>query len=320
MFDMHYDLLTLAYVCYVKQDFTYLKNWCSAYREDNVKGVFANLYFMSKEEMIEELDPNYVQETVPIIDMFKISKEIIETVLPNTKILYSIEGCDYLEVEELEALYEAGLHSILPVWNEENKYASGNRSKKGLTEAGKKLLDQAITLGIGIDLSHANENSFFDIINYIKTHSNKEEVVVYASHSNARDLCTRTRNLTVDEIKALQEVGGTVGVFANRNFVVEEKDQATPQQQTKYLAHINYMVKRMGIDHVALATDDMDFCKEADPEYGHLAIFPYQNISSEIHTLLETTYSEEECQKLLYTNAENIYNKLINKKLKRRRI
>lgn len=323
MFDMHYDLLTLAYTSYLKQDFTYLEEWIKAYHSNNVTGVFANLYFMSQKEMIEELDPNYYQEEISVPHMFKISKEIIETLLPDTNIIYSIEGCDYLEVEELEDLYELGLRSILPVWNEENKYASGNRSEKGLTEEGKKLLDKAISLGIGIDLSHANEKSFFDMINYIKNHKDSKNAIVYASHSNARSLCDRPRNLTDEQIEAMKEVDGTIGVFSNRNFVVEghEKETVTTQEkEARYLKHINHIVDKLDINHVALSTDDMDFCSYADEEYKEVVIFPYSTITPRLMNLLKTQYDEESSEKLLYKNASKIYTKLITKETKGKEI
>ena len=71
MFDMHYDLLSVAYVCYLKNDYSYLEQWCKFYNDDNVKGVIANLYFMSKDEMKEELHPDYYRDDVPVVSMFQ---------------------------------------------------------------------------------------------------------------------------------------------------------------------------------------------------------------------------------------------------------
>ena len=155
MFDMHYDLLSVAYCCYLKGDYSYLEEWCKAYRDNNVRGVVGNLYFMSLDEMKEELHPNYYREDVSVCDMFRISTNIIKEMLPDTELMFSIEGCDFLDVSDLEELYDMGLRNILPVWNNQNEYGSGNRSQEGLTEKGKKLLDKAISLGISIDLSHA---------------------------------------------------------------------------------------------------------------------------------------------------------------------
>ena len=70
MFDTHYDLLTIAYNSYIKNDYSYLKKISNYFRDNNVKGVIANLYFMSREEMIEELSPNYYQDSVSVYDMF----------------------------------------------------------------------------------------------------------------------------------------------------------------------------------------------------------------------------------------------------------
>lgn len=214
MFDMHYDLLTVAYVCYLKNDYTYLEKWCQSYRDDNVVGVIANLYFMSEEEMRRELHPNYFQKNVSVVEMFRISTEIVRKFLPHTFLVYSIEGCDYLEVSELEELHELGLRNILPVWNHPNRYGSGKFGHYGLTEEGKKLMDEAIRLGISIDLSHANKKTFYDIIDYLeeKRRENKKFFVL-ASHSNARVLCNRSRNLEDDQILKIGKLDGMIGVL-----------------------------------------------------------------------------------------------------------
>ena len=321
MFDMHYDLLTAAYIAYLKNDFQALKDWCLAYNNDNVKGLIANLYFMSKQEMKEELHPKYYQENVSVTEMFKIAKEIVEFLLPDTEIIYSIEGCDYLEVADLEELYRLGLRSILPVWNEQNQYASGNRSNEGLTEKGKKLIDKAVTLGMAIDLSHANVKSFYDIINYLKIKQKEEyNPIVYASHSNSRLLCNRDRNLYDEQIKALKDIGGMIGIFSNRNFIVpEEKRYQIAEEEKKkyYLQHINHVVDIIGIDYVGLSTDDMNFCSEVDSEYKDVAIYNYKNIKKELIDTLSKNYSNEDIDKILYFNMKNNYDKLVNNNIKR---
>ena len=54
MFDMHYDLLSVAYCCYLKKDYSYLEEWCKAYRDNNVRGVVCNLYFSSNSNYIQD--------------------------------------------------------------------------------------------------------------------------------------------------------------------------------------------------------------------------------------------------------------------------
>lgn len=317
MFDAHYDLLSIAYVCYLKNDYSYLEERIESYRNDNVQGVIANLYFMSEEEMKEELHPKYYQKEVSVVEMFRISTEIIKSYLPNTDLIFSIEGCDFLETSDLDELYSLGLRNILPVWNNKNKYASGNRSNQGLTEEGKCLLEKAIELGISIDLSHANKKSFDDITSYLmEKKAAGEDFFVMASHSNARSICTRERNLEDDQLLAIKELNGLVGVFSNRNFIVPESLKEKVNQQEKeqyYLEHINHIVDLIGIDHVVLATDDMDFCKEADAEYGEVQIYSYDNIAKNVQSTLEQRYSIEDTYQIMYGNMKQRYDMINNK-------
>lgn len=317
MFDAHYDLLSIAYVCYLKNDYSYLEERIKSYRNDNVQGVIANLYFMSEEEMKEELHPKYYQKEVSVVEMFRISTEIIKSYLPNTDLIFSIEGCDFLETSDLDELYSLGLRNILPVWNNKNKYASGNRSNQGLTEEGKCLLEKAIELGISIDLSHANKKSFDDITSYLmKKKAAGEDFFVMASHSNARSICERERNLEDDQLLAIKELNGLVGVFSNRNFIVPEslKDQVNQQEKEQYyLEHINHIVDLIGIGHVVLATDDMDFCKEADAEYGEVQIYSYDNIAKNVQSTLEQRYSIEDTYQIMYGNMKQRYDMINNK-------
>ena len=317
MFDAHYDLLSIAYVCYLKNDYSYLEERIKSYRNDNVQGVIANLYFMSEEEMKEELHPKYYQKEVSVVEMFRISTEIIKSYLPNTDLIFSIEGCDFLETSDLDELYSLGLRNILPVWNNKNKYASGSRSNQGLTEEGKCLLEKAIELGISIDLSHANKKSFDDITSYLmEKKAAGEDFFVMASHSNARSICTRERNLEDDQLLAIKELNGLVGVFSNRNFIVPESLKEKVNQQEKeqyYLEHINHIVDLIGIDHVVLATDDMDFCKEADAEYGEVQIYSYDNIAKNVQSTLEQRYSIEDTYQIMYGNMKQRYDMINNK-------
>lgn len=322
MFDMHYDLLSVAYCCYLKKDYSYLEEWCKAYRDNNVRGVVGNLYFMSLDEMKEELHPDYYREDVSVCEMFRISTNIIKKMLPDTEFMFSIEGCDFLEVSDLEELYNLGLRNILPVWNNQNEYGSGNRSQEGLTEKGKKLLDKAISLGISIDLSHANRETFDDVISYLKEKKEAgEEFFVMASHSNARSICDRERNLEDDQILAIKELDGLVGVFSNRNFIVpnEIKNQVTQEEKEAYhLSHIEHVVNLIGVDHVGVATDDMDFCKDADYEYGEVQIYPYGEIASNLRRVLGKRYENFEVAKIMYGNMKDRYDRINNRLMKGR--
>lgn len=326
MFDTHYDLLTKLYISYKRNDFKYIEKMMKNFSESNVKGLIANLCFMSKEEMDEEYDINYYKDGDSVIDIFRIAVGLLKKYLPSDVTVFtSIEGCDYLQDEnDLVMLKELGLNAILPVWNCENKFGSGNRSNNGLTPLGKRLISKAVELNIAIDLSHANEQTFWDIINYIK--DNNLDATIYASHSNVRSLCDRDRNLKDEQIKAIANLGGFVGVMSNSGFVQfggyseREKRVGTPEYEKyinflkqKYISHIDYIKNLTGsVKNICVSTDDMVFC-ELD-SYRESPIFDYSSIANDLRKLLLEHYTLDETQSIMYKNATSYLDRISSKK------
>ena len=315
MVDTHYDLLSIAYTAYLKNDYSYLEKISHYFNENNVVGVIANLYFMSKEEMRAELHPKYYQEDVSVLEMFKSAKKVLDTYLPDVDILYSVEGPDFIKDEnELEELYYAGLNSLIIAWNTESKYASGNRSDKGVTDAGRKLFKKAMELHMGIDLSHANKKSFYDTVDLIREEQAKGvDVCCYASHSNSRSLCDRDRNLDDNQLKAIASISGLVGVFSNSHFVVSDYTLPQEKLESSYLEHIKHVASIVGLDNVMVATDDMDFCKDADPEYGEVQIYDYSSVGPSIYRTLSKGYDDDTIRKIMHDNVkEKVFSRIRN--------
>ena len=122
-------------------------------------------------------------------------------------------------LNRLYIYYEAGLRAIGLTWNETNQFATGvpGDVNRGLTQAGKDLLDAMETLGILVDVSHLNDKSFWDV----QSHTNK---IIFASHSNVRKRAGHMRNLTDDMIKAIANSGGSIGVTFADIFLSSDKD------------------------------------------------------------------------------------------------
>ena len=300
MIDLHHDLLSIMYYCYIRDDYSYLEEWIKNFNNDNVIGLLANLYFMNKDEMKEEIG----DRDIDVLEMFKISTSLFKKYLPDTKVIFSIEGCDYIkDTDELVELYNLGLRNILLVWNNPNRYGSGNRDSYGLTDEGKKFLIKAIDLGISIDLSHMNKNTFYDTIELIKEQKSLgKNVKVIASHSNCFSLCNHKRNLDDLQIKALGEVGGVLGLVSYSEFVSDSLDNL----EEDYLKHIDKAVSILGIDNVCVSSDDMIFGNVLFNE-NYKMVFDYKSINKDLRKLLSRKYSEEEIDKIMY---KNIYNKL----------
>ena len=318
MYDVHYDLLTILYSNFLeyndKKDINKALNICKKiYNDNNIKGGIINLYFMNDYEMREELGIN--EYPYDVVKMFSQSIKILnqlkkeKKINPNTDFLYSIEGCDYIKDEkELEILYDLGLRSIILVWNNENKYGSGYRSDKGLTNLGKSFLKKAVELEIIIDLSHANEKTFDDMIELLKSEkSNSKNPVIVASHSNCKTLCNRKRNLTDEQLIKLRDIGGYIGLFSNRNFVSLNTDNETIQERKeKYLDHIDYILK-LGFneDKILLSTDDMNF--SFDEIYHGLETFKLEKVNFELRQILKTRYDNEFIDKIMWKNAKKLF-------------
>ena len=304
MIDLHHDLLSIMYYAYLNNNYDYLDRWIKNFRDDNVSGLLANLYFMNPEEMKNEIG----DREIDVVEMFKKSTEIFKKYLPNYNVIFSIEGCDYIkDTNELEELFNLGLRNILLVWNNPNKYGSGNRGDYGLTELGKEFIIKAIDLGISIDLSHMNKKTFYDTVELIKEQKSLGKTVkVLASHSSCFKICEHERNLDDEQLNALKSIDGVIGIVAYDGFVRDNKHKDIDLKEL-YLEHINHAVDILGIDRVCISTDDMVFCSELfNEDFGEM-VFDYSSINIDLRDLLRTKYSSEEIDKIMF---KNIYDRL----------
>lgn len=304
MIDLHHDLLSILYYSYLRDDFSYVEKWIKHFHGNNVSGLLANMYFMNPDEMKKEMG----DRNINVVEMFGISVELFKKYLPDEKVIFSIEGCDYIkDTLELEELYKLGLRNILLVWNNPNKYGSGIRGDYGLTDDGKEFLRKAIDLGISIDLSHMNKKTFFDSIDLIREEKMLgKKVRVLASHSNCYSICSHERNLDDRQLLALRSVDGLLGIVEFDQFVRDERHKDIDLKKL-YLEHIRHAISIMGINLVGVSTDDMIFYEELfNKEFGKM-IFYYETIANEIRELLKEDYNEIEINKIMYQNA---YNKL----------
>ena len=306
MIDLHYDLLSILYYCYLKNDFSYIEEVKKRISSSGVLGIVCNLYFMSKDEMKEEMGDKY--QDISVVEMFRISTKLFHEYFPDVKAIFSIEGCDFVEREDLDELYSLGLRNILLVWNNKNKYGSGNRSDKGLTEEGKQFLRKAIDLGISIDLSHMNHNTFYDTVSLLKEEKNKgKDVCVIVSHSNCYSLCNHPRNLDDEQILSLKEFNPVIGLVSYGPFVSSSTDIG--QLRKEYVEHIKHVISLLGEDAVGVSTDDMKFDYELLGNSDDIQLFPYKSIGNELEKLLKEM-GISSVKKIMF---ENSYNKLFRR-------
>jgi len=186
-----------------------------------------------------------------------------------------LEGAEAIapDLSNLERWYDRGLRSIGPVWSRANAFASGVPFRfpsppdigPGLTEAGRALVQACNRLGILVDLSHLNEQGFWDV-------AGLSGAPLVATHSNAHALCAASRNLTDRQLDAIRDSGGVVGVNFAVSFLREDGMHVRETPIAEIVRHVDYLVARMGIDHVAFGSDfDGAVCPD---ELGGMAGLP----------------------------------------------
>lgn len=312
MFDCHYDLLTYILMKKKKKEQEFLKNYCSkVYHKNNITGGIFNLFYMSKEEMKDEI--GITENQINVIENLREVKQYIEEnqlISDDIDYIFGIEGMDYLEkIEDIDILYSLGLRSTNIVWNHENKFGGGAKAREdcGLTELGRKLVEELIKKRIAIDLSHANEKTFWNIVQIAKKYREKgENPIVFASHSNAKSICDVPRNLSDKQILAIKELNGVIGMVSIKEFCIDTKDICNPNidYEQEYMRHINYVRNLLGgIENIAVATDDMRYYNIEPEYYQNANVYNHYDIKEKLSQNLEkNNYNKDEIEKILNIN------------------
>lgn len=169
-----------------------------------------------------------------------------------------IEGADGFDGAgaDLQAFYQAGVRSIGPFWNLPNRFGHGVTgafpgspdSGDGLTEEGEQLITLACQQRMVIDLSHMNEKAFWQT-------ARLSTLPLVATHSNAHALCAQPRNLTDNQLRAIRDSGGVVGINFGNAFLRSDGKRDDSTALTEIVKHAAHLIAIMGRDHVALGSD-----------------------------------------------------------------
>jgi membrane dipeptidase len=203
---------------------------------------------------MERLDQlHLLAEQLP--DRFLIARRASDIVRAKTEgkiaAIAGLEGAEALDasIGLLRQFYRLGVRNLGLAWNHRNAACDGvaeSRTNGGLTEFGVKVVEECNRLGMLIDVSHLAPAGVADVLAI-------SQQPIIASHSNARVLCDHPRNLTDAQMDAIAQSGGVVGV----TFVDAFLNRETPETASldDVVAHLEYMLKRIGPDHVAIGSD-----------------------------------------------------------------
>ena len=229
-------------------------------------------------------------------------------------VMLGLEGISSIgeNLDMLYALYQFGFRHVSLTWNEENALATGaggNRNR-GLTEKGAEAVRIINDLGMILDVSHANDQTFYDIMAIT-------DGPVIASHSNARVLCDVPRNLTDDQIKMIGNRNGLVGINAFHQFV-----DLNPEHRTvdRLIDHLEHIVDLIGIERVALGFDFFEylssettgsFASDANTTKGLEDFSKTANLMSK---LKKRGFSDVDLQKIAHENFLDLASRVIDPK------
>jgi len=207
-----------------------------------------NLQFLALYTPQDFIPHSTIQFTLEMIDLFyrwkKENSEVLYLITSKKDIelleegklfcLLSIEGGEALDGKlfMLDLYYRLGVRAMGLTWNGRNLLADGVNSGNnpgGLTFFGEEIVKKMNTLGMIIDVSHISEKSFWDVIKL-----SSEPVI--ASHSNCFSLHKHIRNLKDEQIRAIAEKGGVIGITFVSDFLGE--GVVTIEQVVNHIEHI----------------------------------------------------------------------------------
>ena len=152
------------------------------------------------------------------------------------------------DLDNIRKFRDMGVSYITLCHNGDNDLCDSARGKgewKGLSPLGKQAVAEMNRLGVMVDISHAAESTFYDVLACSR-------YPIIASHSSARALCNHPRNLTDAQIKALAEQGGVVQICLYKGFINPEAEKASVSDAIR---HINHIVDLVGVNHVGIGSD-----------------------------------------------------------------
>ena len=259
-------------------------------------GALKNPYAFANREM-DSLDAVASRNPDKIVKVANYA-ELVKVVKQNKiAALFGVEGGHMIEddLNKLEALYKRGTryltltHNTAPSWatSAADETSNPNLPHKGLTDFGKQVVKRMNELGMMIDISHAGEQTFWDVIALTTK-------PIIASHSCVYNLTPHRRNLKDDQIKAIAKNGGVIQLNFNPGFIdssfgkierlffsrhqaemdsliktgmdefyvmelLQQKYAAEIQDHrpslSMLLQHLDYIVNLVGVEYVGLGSD-----------------------------------------------------------------
>lgn len=211
------------------------------------------------------------------------------------------------DVRLLEIWYKLGVRVIELTYSQRNLAGDGcnEDTDVGLSEFGRKVVEEMNRIGLVVDLSHTGYKTSMEAIELSK------DPVIF-SHSNVKNIADvssstspKRRNLADDQIKALAERDGVMGIGAP-SFLVKNNWEKDPSTLKDFVDHIEYVIKLVGADHVGIGLD----YTEGRPNQTLKSITDLVDITAD---LMQRGYSKSEIKKVMGENFLRVFKRVWKK-------
>ena len=155
---------------------------------------------------------------------------------------------DWISVEEelrtIRVFFQLGIRMMHLTYQRRNMLGDGcaETANGGLSDFGRQAIAEMNRQGVLVDIAHSGWQTSLEAAKV----STKP---VVASHTTAAGLHHHIRSKPDEVLKALADSGGYAGICCISQFLGGKCDI------NAFLDHIDYVVKKIGIDHVAIGTD-----------------------------------------------------------------
>jgi membrane dipeptidase len=152
------------------------------------------------------------------------------------------------DVYRVDVLYGIGVRMAGLTFRDQNYIGGGEYETRdrGLTDLGREVVRRMNDLGMVVDICHAGRTTAMETIELSR-------VPVTFSHTIAYGLRQSRKARQDEELLACTRKGGIVGILAVPNSLSDDPNQDI----NVYLDQFDYLVKLVGIDHVAIGSDTL---------------------------------------------------------------
>jgi membrane dipeptidase len=146
------------------------------------------------------------------------------------------------ELGYIRLFFQLGIRMMHVTYNRRNMLGDGcaEPANAGLSELGHAAIDELNRVGVLVDVAHSGWRTSLEA-------AKASRLPIVASHTGCDAVHHHIRCKPDEVIRAIVEKGGVVGVCCIPSFL--------GGGITAFLDHIDHLVRKFGVDHVAIGTD-----------------------------------------------------------------